>query len=57
MRRIQVTVSVGLVGCKRVEEFDVVDDATDDEIEDEAIARKDEIVEWNFKEIPPKGFK
>lgn len=52
MRKIRVTISIGLVGCKRTETFDVEDDATEEEIEEMAKEAALESLNWNWEEKP-----
>lgn len=49
-RTIIVTVSLGLVGCKRSEELEIDDDATDDSIEAAAREVMFGLVEWNWRD-------
>ena len=48
MKTIEVTVSIGLVGCKRSSTIEVEDDMTDDEIEEEAREAMFNLIEWGW---------
>lgn len=50
MRRIIVTVGIGLVGRKRTTEIEVEDDATEDDIEDAAGEAACEYVRCTWKD-------
>lgn len=52
MKRIIWHVSMGLQGCKREDELDVEDDATDEQIE--AIVREQvyEQIDWGWESAP-----
>lgn len=53
MRTFQLTVSNGLVGCKVTRQFEVEDDATDQDIEEAGRDAMFEVIEWNYNEIDP----
>lgn len=48
MKTIIVTVSNGLVGCKKESKIEVDDDATDDEIEEHAREEMFNMIEWGW---------
>jgi hypothetical protein len=48
VKTIEVTVSIGLVGCKRSSTIEVEDDMTDDEIEEEAREAMFNLIEWGW---------
>ena len=50
MRTIVVTVSIGLVGCKKKQEIEVEDDTPDDEIEELAREEMFSMIEWGWGE-------
>ena len=50
MRKIKVTVSTGYSGCGRDCEFAVEDDISDEEIEEIALERVFEMIEWSWHE-------
>lgn len=54
MRTIRVTVSMGLVGCKRHGDFEIEDDATDDEIDEVAKEVLFNLIEWNWVDAKAK---
>lgn len=49
MKRIEVHVSVGLVGCRRKATIEVEDDCTDEEIEELAREALFEMIEWGWR--------
>jgi hypothetical protein len=57
MRKIEAYLSVGLVGCKRNEIFEVEDDATDEEIEEIIKEWVYELVEWGWQTVEAKPAK
>lgn len=50
MRKIKVTVSTGYSGCGRDCEFAVEDDVTDEEVDEIALERLFEMIEWSWYE-------
>jgi hypothetical protein len=51
-RVIEITVSLGLVGCKRTTTIEVDEDATEDEIEELARdAMLDGLIEWSWRPV------
>lgn len=50
MRKIKATVSTGYSGCGRDCEFAVEDDMSDEEIEEIALERVFEMIEWDWYE-------
>ncbi|MFA5952267.1 MAG: hypothetical protein WC807_18520 [Hyphomicrobium sp.] len=50
MKRYTGYVSVGLVGCKRTFEFEIEDDASEQEVEDAARDAMFQTIEWGFEE-------
>lgn len=52
MKIVRWRMSMGLVGCSREGEFEVADDMTDEEIENEVFSAVCEAIEWNH-EIEP----
>jgi hypothetical protein len=46
---IKVTVKMGLIGCEKSETFKIDDDASDDEIEEQAKATVFEMIQWTWK--------
>lgn len=50
MRKIKVTVNTGYSGCGRDCEFAVEDDMTDEEVDEIALERVFEMIEWNWYE-------
>lgn len=54
MQRLTVSVSIGLVGCKRERTIEVEDDLSDDDLDAIALDVMYELVEWNWKREPPK---
>ena len=48
---IEVTVSLGLVGCVRTGTIEVEDDASEDEIEETARDALFELITWSWREV------
>lgn len=57
MRTITVSVSMGLVGCKRSEDIEVEDDATEDDIDAQAREVMFSLIDWTWEEKTAKGAK
>lgn len=51
MRKFKGHVEMGLVGCKREFEFEVEDDATEDEIEETGRDAMFNIISWGYEEV------
>lgn len=51
--RIKVHVTTGLVGSDRECEIEVEDDATDDQIEEQAREAMFDLIEWTWSRIAP----
>lgn len=49
MKTIEVSVSIGLIGCTRTTEFEVDDDIPEEQIETYAMECMYEMVDWNWK--------
>lgn len=48
MKEIEVSIHIGLVGCNRTTTFEIGDDATPDEIEEQAREAMFEMLEWHW---------
>lgn len=55
MKTIRVTVSLGLVGCRRSETIEVEDDCSEDEIEEMARDTMYSLIEWGWSVEGPAG--
>lgn len=55
MRKIKWWLETGFVGCGHDGEFEVKNDATDDEIEDEAKDAAFDRISWGWSELKPTG--
>jgi hypothetical protein len=53
-RKIIVSVSTGFVGCRKEEEIEVDDDATDEQIDEEARDVMLSMIEWNWRDASEK---
>lgn len=51
MRKFKVVVETGYAGCNVVSSFVVEDNATEEEIEAEARAVKNSLIEWFYEEV------
>lgn len=55
MRRIKVIVETGFAGCELYDEFEVEENATEEEIEKQAVLVKNELTcDWYWKEVEPE---
>lgn len=54
MRTIVVTLNIGYVGAMREDTFEVYDDATEDEIAEQAFGVMQEMVSWDWYEKDTK---
>lgn len=50
--KIEVHLSIGLVGCRRKITFEVEDDCTDEQIDEIAREAIFELVEWQWERTP-----
>lgn len=49
MKTIEVTVTMGLVGCRQQTTFEIEDDASDDDIEEAAREAMFELIQWTWR--------
>lgn len=55
MRRIKVIVETGFAGCELYDEFEVEENATEEEIEKQAVLVKNELTgDWYWEEVEPE---
>ena len=55
MRRIKVIIETGFAGCELYDEFEVEENATEEEIEKQAVLVKNELTcDWYWKEVEPE---
>ncbi len=53
MRTIEITVTMGLQGCKRTNTIEIEDGTSDDEIEEIAQEAMFELISWSWHDIGP----
>jgi len=51
MKKIRVSVSTGYCGCDKHEEFEMSDDATEQEIKEASLDVLFDMIDWNYEEV------